>query len=861
MTPLKALFSLLLALICTAQVLAQAALEGTVLDEDGTPVGYANLYFTELSTGTSTDEAGTFFLRLPTRGDYVVVVSALGYASLTDTVIVGDATASYAFTLQSSAAQLKEIVVSAGKRDPAYAIIAQAAERRKNRLADIESYRVQVYLKAREDVETFETKRERRKRERKEAKGDTVVVNAGPVATVSTGNREDAVFGEIAAASAGGSEADKELLESLNLVESQLTLNYQAPRSFKEERQAFKASGDKAGLLVPLFGDGDFDFYRSQVDFGSLADLKLLSPLAPTAVLSYKFKLLSTKAETVVGGSSELVYEIEIESRRSGDATVEGTIWINDGSFTINRLDVVLPQGALKFLDQLRFEQSYGLVSDSTWMPVRQVFSYQTKEGKKKSFEGKTTIRFSAYELGVAFPQNFFRGELAVTEAEAYKRDSLYWQQARPEALEEDEAVVVRLRDSITARRSSPEFQDSLQAAFNEVKLLEVIWDGVGFRRWRRREQIFFGSIPSWISFNVVGGFRVGPFLEYARTYPNGKRLYTNISASVGLSDQDILGNYGITYRYAPKRLGRIGLDIDRAYEAINPFDAILNQLQRSNYYLVNRGRLAHSIEIFNGFYADASVGFAERLPAPMLSSATFLADLIEDEAPIDFEPFDAFTTELGVHFTPFQRYITEPTQKVVIGSAWPTIGARWKRGHDGVFGSSVDYDYLELSLSQNVVLGPLGNLRYTSWAGQFVNTNNVPFIDIKRFPRSNPLLFSQPLRSFQLLDTALTTTKPFFEFHALHHFNGAFLNNLPLIRLTGIELVAGGGFMYLTDGEGFRQEEVLAGMERVFKIGARRRLRLGVYGVLANSSAFRSERGIKFSLDVIDTWKKDWSF
>lgn len=852
---LRPLLILLPLLAAAYEVLAQAALEGTVRGADGEPLPYANLYFPDLQTGTATDDNGAFYFRLPSAGEYRVAVSALGYRTSDDTLVVGETTVRNDFTLSTSAAELNEIIISASKRDPAYAIIAKASERRKDRLMDIASYKVEVYLKAREDIESFETDRRRRQRERREAKGKE------PVVGVSTTGDEDGIPAEMAAAAAPELDsATQALLTNLNLVETRLTLNYESPRNYKEERHGFRVSGEKAGLFVPLFGDGDFDFYRSQVDFGSLLDLKLLSPLSPTAVLSYKFKLLSSRAETTVGGSSELVHEIEITSRRSGDAGVEGRIWINEGTWVINRIDVVLPPGALRFLDEMRFEQTYGLVGDSTWLPVRQVFTYATDQGKRKRFEGKTTIRYSDYALGVAFPQNFFRGELAVTEAEAYKRDSVYWEAARPEALELDEALVTRVRDSITARRSTPEYRDSLETAFNRIKALEIVWDGVGFRDWRSQQELFFGSLPSWISFNVVGGFRVGPYVHYAKTYPNGRRVYTSLSGSVGLADQDIQGSSFTSWRYDPMHLGTVNFDLERGYEAVNPNDAILNQLQRSNYFLVNRGRIGHSYEVLNGLFVDATVSFAERLPAT--GSLSFIGTAIDDEtvAPL-FQPYETLTAEVGLRFTPFQKFITEPTRKVVLGSAWPTLGVRYKRGIPNAFGSDVDFGYVEGSLSQNLLLGPVGNTRYIARVGTFTSSKELPFIDTKRFPRSNPVLFSSPLASFQIIDTLLTTTRPFFEAHALHHFNGAFLNNLPLLRLTGVEFVVGGGFMYLSEGGGYRHEEILAGIERTFKLGVRRRLRIGVYGVAANSSAFKPEQTFKVSVDVIDTWKRDWSF
>ena len=845
------------ALLTVGQVLAQAALEGTVRGADGQPLAYANLFLPDIGTGTSTDDDGAYYLRLPAAGDYRVAVSALGYRTTNDTLVIGDALVRYDFTLETSAAELDEIVVQASRRDPAYAIIRAASERRRERLTAIPSYRAEVYLKAREDVETFETPRQRRRRERRAAKGKDT--EPEPVVTVSAAGASDELpfVGEDEAPKLDS--ATQALLDGLNLVESRLTLNYRAPRSYKEERHAYRVSGSDEGLLVPLFGDGDFDFYRTQVDFGSLAELKLTSPLAPAAVLNYKFELLGTRAETGPDGHSALVHEIGITPRQGGNAALEGRIWIDAEDYAIHRVDVVLPPGALRLLDELRFEQTYGLVADSVWLPTRQVFTYATDVGEKRRFEGRTTVRFGEYELGVAFPQDFFRGELAVTEAAAYERDSAYWNAARPEALAADEALVTRTRDSIRAVRSTPAYRDSLQRAFNAVRPLEVIWDGVAFRDWRREEQLSFGSLPGWFSFGVVGGFRFGPFVQYARTYPNGRRLSTSVSATVGFLDRDVWGSTRTAWRYAPHRFGTLWLDVDRGLESVNPNDAILNQLQRANYFLVNRGRLGHGLELRNGLYLDTEVGFAERLPAT--GSLSFLAEAIDDEAAPVFEPYETATAEVGLRFTPFQRYLTEPKRKVLLGSAWPTLRLRYKWGVPGVLGSDVDFGYVEGALSQNVLLGPLGNTRYEAKVGQFTRTTALPFIDRRRFPRSNPLLFSAPLASFQIIDTALVTTRPFFEVHALHHFSGAFLNNLPLIRWTGVEFVVGGGFMYLTEGEGYRHEEALAGVERVFKLGVRRRLRLGVYGVAANSSAFRAERTLKVSVDVIDTWKRDWSF
>ncbi len=140
------------------------------------------------------------------------------------------------------------------------------------------------------------------------------------------------------------------------------------------------------------------------------------------------------------------------------------------------------------------------------------------------------------------------------------------------------------------------------------------------------------------------------------------------------------------------------------------------------------------------------------------------------------------------------------------------------------------------------------------------MNTKELKIVDLKRFRQSDPFLYSNPLHSFQALDTAFATTNLFIEFHHIHHFNGAIINNIPLIKKTRIRMVAGGGILWVKENS-FRHGELFAGIERVFKIGKRRRMRLGFYGVFAKSNFSKATVSYKISFDIIDTWKKDWSF
>jgi hypothetical protein len=105
-----------------------------------------------------------------------------------------------------------------------------------------------------------------------------------------------------------------------------------------------------------------------------------------------------------------------------------------------------------------------------------------------------------------------------------------------------------------------------------------------------------------------------------------------------------------------------------------------------------------------------------------------------------------------------------------------------------------------------------------------------------------------------------MSATNWFLEAHYIHHFNGAMINNLPLIKKIKIRTVAGAGAMWIQESN-YRYQEIFGGVERVFKLGPRRRLRLGLYGVISQSNQLSPRTGYKISFDIIDSWKREWSY
>jgi hypothetical protein len=812
-----------------ADLLAQS-ISGDITDEHNQPIPFAHVFINELETGASADSKGHYFLTI-NPGTYNVVVSSVGYKSKSTRITVPDKPMTLNFTLESSAIELNEIVVKSSRKDPAYEIIQRAIDNKQKYLKLVKSSRTKIYARA---METMEKKK---KKVVEQESTETDDKKGPPVDPFEQKKKEEAAR-----------------LQSINLVEMNLTLNYQYPELYKEERTGFKQYGSREGLFIPVFSQADFNFYHNLVDLKGISEIPVISPLSRTSVLSYKFKLEEATKE-----GAELVYKIKVTPRKTGDATVSGYIFINDSTWNINRLDLTLEKGGLKFYDHFTIKQRYQKIDEELWIPSRQEFDYQTKAGKK-TFKGNTVLFYSEYERDYKFPENFFGNEVAVTTNDAYKRDSTYWAESRPEPLTGDQKKMVHYRDSVDAVQKSKPYLDSMEAKYNKITLGEVLYSGIGFRKHEKKREININPLLGTLDFAVIGGFRLGTNVSWFRRYENERMIWTSAHFNMGLKNADPQGGVSFWTRYNPYKLGDFSIRIGREFYSVNSFDAYLNQLRISNYIVHDYVKTFHRIELFNGFYISSDLNFSNRKSVEEYDRTSILNPIIDETDPLYFEDYQALISNMRLAYTPGQKYMREPKRKVVLGSKYPTIFFNHQKGWKDIFASDVDFDYIDFGFEQNLLLGTLGNSKYQIKAGKFVNTNDLRYIDFKRFRQSDPILYSDPMNSFQLLDTSLTARDWFIEAHYIHHFNGAMINNIPLIKKLRLRTVAGAGIMWIKESN-YRHEELFAGLERIFKLGARRRLRIGVYGVLGQSNYTPPKTDFKISFDIIDTWKRDWSY
>lgn len=832
-------FILIVTFMFTISNIWGQTIAGYVYDEENVPVPYANVFLKNIGYGTTTDGSGKYFIQLTDPGVYDLVYSAVGFEKREKRIILKDREEVIQnIWLKTDVQELEEIIVDSKGKDPAYGIISKAMDQKERWREQYQSSTSRVYIKALEVI----SEKEKKKRARKKAKEDEVKATG-----VDDFDIEDKKTKK-------EKEAIKEKIPNMNMVEVKMLRHYQAPNKVKEIREAYKKYGSDYGLYFTNTVEDQFNFYENLIDARNLNLQPLVSPLHFTSFLTYKFKLEETSFV-----NDQMLYKIKVTPLKRGNATWEGYIWILESYYCILKVDLQLSGHGLIIFDEFSIQQEYEFIEDSTLVLSRQAFEYTSKAGKQ-DFKGKTIATFRDYEINPQFSKNYFRNEVAVTTQEAYDRDSTYWGQIRPEPLTKEEQEFQHKKDSIKAYVNSEEYLDSMDAEFNKVTFLDVVWDGIEFSNRKKKRHWGVSSIPGLLNPFSIGGLRIGPSGWFFKKWDNEKYLLLSGGTDIGVRNKDVKGYFSTRFRYDPMHGGYVGFYVGSFFSTIMQNDAVTNLFLRSNWIEENSINMFHNRELWNGLYTHVSVRFKQRNPIDGYEFGKITEDWFDGQnQPLEFEAFNSTKLQLSLSYVPFQKYMREPHRKVILGSKWPTFTLYYEKGVPKVFGSEINYDYVSFDVKQDFKLGTLGTSSYLAHYGKFLNTKDLRYVDYVIFPRGDKWFFASQMQSMQIQDTTLYANDSHIRLHYSHHFNGAIINFVPLIKKLQIHMVVGASALWIKDSD-YLYTEYFIGAERSFKL-QRARYRLGVYFVAATSTMSSIQPRIKFAFNRYRLKDKTWGY
>ena len=810
----------------------KSQLTGLVLDTNQAPLAYVDIYLKTNDENRKIGQTGIDgYFRIPfDNGNYNLVFSKIEFREQefaylcqngkSDTVII---------KMIPTVESVETVYVKTKWKDPGPSYMRKAIDRRDVWASRIPSQSSTVFIKAFEEV----TSQRKNKYKSTQEEGTASIA---------------AEFG------ADSKKDSSEPLVNANMAEVIMTRDWLPPNKLKEVRTAVKIRGDKSGLFYLTTLDGDFNIYQNLLSLPALSPLPIMSPLSNSALLAYRFRFIKSYVDSQHGRT--LI--IRFDGRQTSNATFNGEIHLVDTAFYVSKLRLNIPQHLMAEYNSMRLTQSYRLTKDSLILIDSQTFDYTSKSGSTLNL-GNTKVIYSNIQVNPNFPKKHFGLELSKTDQEAYDKDTAFWKQNRAIPLTVIEEKFVTQTDSIERVHNSDDYLDSIERLINKVTFKSLVLEGQGFQD--RRKGIQMGFQPLWITYQPwwPGGGRGVFFCALEKTFENKKTVRLVPNLSYGVLNRDIRGNIIFTTLYNPYKQKRIWVQVGRDFGFINPFAAYVDVFRRDNFYQHDHLTAYHRQEIVNGLYLRLRAEISDRKDISSYRFAASGDSLFENNTAVQFKSHRAVFGSITLSYTPFQKYISEPRRKVILGSAWPTFAVTYRKSLPGILQSTIDLDYLEYTIEHDFPWGLLGNSEIKANSGAFLNRRNVSLIDYRYQRRSDPLIFTPPMFAFQTLDSTFTTFKRFYEVHYRHHFNGAILNKIPLVKKLSLYESVGMNILYAPERRNMFFIEAYAGIDKVVRIW-RERYKIGIYYCVGHSNLFnRPVAQFKINLQNYDRLNNKW--
>ncbi len=781
---LNLFFSLLfINLVFTQNAFSQVILSGRVIDKSNQPLAFATIVQENTVKGTTTNAEGYYTLNLP-AGNYNISYQYIGCKSKTLPVSL-NTNQTLNVTLDPDDNEMAEIVITGA--NPAHEIIKKAQEKRKYYLEEeVKGYRSKIYTKIFEEADE----------------------NGGTIN----------LFG-----------ARKDIKKGIfYLSETMSELSFKQPNDFQERVLASKVSGDSAGYSYNRANW--INFYRNT---GFTANsISFVSPIAQNAFDYYEYKIEGNEKENGFN-----IYKIRISPKYKNAPAFKGYIYIVEETSRIHSVNAWVQKGTVSAFDSISIRQVYKPVTQDNkgaWLSQSLTFYFKLNINGVKGFYHTVS---SDYELNPTFKNEDFGGKIFDFAENANKKDNNTWEEMRPIPLTESEKTDYSFKNTLETNTAKPEIKDSVVKAQNKNNVLDVLFTtGFRFNNPFNKTSYRVSALAQSINFNTVEGWVIDPSFSFTKIFAGNRRFFISPTVRYGFSNQRFQAKLETEYTFNPKKFGKISFEggqyvsqYSSNFDEIPPvFNTLYTLFWKENWlkmYEKAYGKLRFEYEIFNGFNVGLTGEYAGRSPMENNNITTTAIDdktreftpnlatnLAILERPYMFDKHTAFIADAVISFTPGQKYLLRPDEKILQGSNKPTFIARYTKGF-----ADTDFDMLRLLVRDTWNWGIFGNGSVTLEAGQFLNDNKVYFADFKHFRGNRILALQNGINSFQLLDYyAVSNTKNYFQAHWNHDFRGFLTDKVPFLKSAQTSLVMGANYLY-TDLTG-NYVETGIGINRLFR-------------------------------------------
>ena len=713
-------------------------ISGKVTDElTNEPIPFTTVVFIGSQSGTNTDLDGRYRLESDQPGDSLLF-TVIGYENVKMRVKKGQDQV-VNVSLKAKRTELQEVVIKAGE-NPANVILRNIISHKdQNDPGKLDAYRYEVYNKVEFDLTSITDK----------LKGNRLL------------KPFSFVWDNI-----DSSETNAKPFLPFFISESISDLYFKNnPKDKREVILASKVSGLENASITQFLGDmyQRVDIYQNFIDlFGK----GFVSPISDLGLVYYKYYLLDSAYL-----ENQWCYKLKFKPRRPQELTFAGEFWVHDTTWAVRKISMRIAHDAnINWVEDAAIVQEYTRVKDTCWMLTRDmlVLDFAARE-EGMSFIGRKSTSYSKIELSPSLPEWIFKGtENIIVDPEALKRSEQFWDDNRHDSLSERELKIYHMVDTI---RSLPAFK-------TYVDLITMFFTG-----YKDVGKFELGPYYTLYSFNPIEGhrFRVG-----GRTSDDlSTRIQLEGYLAYGLRDQRFKYMAGFRYKISdsPRQFAGVKyrFDVDQLGQSDNAFqdDNILSSVFRRNpatkLNSSETQKAWYEIEWFPGLTNRITVSHGLFSPLGDLDISYYA-----DDSRTQVQ--NTITTSQVSLFTRFayrEKFVAGKVDRISLGSEYPTLQVVYTKGFKDVLGGDFNYQKLAVRIDDRLKLSPFG---YTYWVLSAGRTwGKVPY----------PLLEIHPGNETYFYDYAAFNMMNYFEFvsdyyfsgFATHHFDGFFLDKIPLMR------------------------------------------------------------------------------
>ncbi len=723
---------------------------GIVIDEDSLTLPFVSVVFKGTNIGTSSDFDGNFKLQTSENVDSVSFKS-LGFADKTISIKRGE-TQAIKVVMEIKRTTLNVVVIKS-QENPSWKIMRRVLKARKgNDYRTIDFVQYENYTKIEVDADNISEKF----KEKKLLKKLNETLDEIEMLKDEDGNDILPVF----------------------ISESVSDFYFKSgPIATKEYVKGTKITGVgvEDGSLVSQFAGSSFqkfDFYDNTLN---ILGKEFISPISAAWKDSYSY-ILDDSLEI----NGHWCYQLEIEPKRKQDLAFYGTIYVDSDSYSLVKVDLeVRKEANLNYIDKIKYQETWEPTGLGPWVGAKRYVLIDLSDltdGWASMLITSTTTK-SNYLYGQTKDNKFFEYPIEVKE-DAGGKENEYFEEYRKETFTEHDRAAYALVDSVK----------NLPVIRSYVDIANVFVNG-----YHTFGKVDVGRYLFLYAYNNIEGHRITPGFKTNKNFSKRVVLkgyfgYTTKDKrfKYSLDSKWILGKkpwteIGYKFTSDVNQLGITGFLNNNLFEAFSRWGTLTGAFyyDENQLYLSRQFSRSYSQKmVFKTFFMNPIFGFKYYTDKTKTTTASAITQS---------------EIELVSRFSKDEIIIINENERIRMGSKWPTFTLKLGLGLKDVLNSQFEYQKVDLGIRQFVGLGRIGRSNYAINLGKIYGVVPFPLLNVSLGNQGPVYAFN----SFNLMNYFEFVTDQYSSLRLEHHFEGFFLNRIPLMKKLKSRLVANAAILY----------------------------------------------------------------